>query len=162
MRKDNNSILIRRWLWRYHDAKHDVIRLEYEYKEMVEIQESAGAISYDGMPGGSGEPSDLSALILARDEAISRLLRAKNKQARIFSEISKAVSKLDYAIERDIISMRYLTFLDGFQKVDWTHIASSTGFSDAHVKRVHGIAIQKLINIVGTKELRKLILNDTK
>ena len=154
--QDNDDVLIRRWLWRYYDAKHDVIRLEYEYKEIAEIQESAGSISYDGMPASSGETSDLSRMIIARDEAISKLLRAKNKQAVTFSEISKAISSLDFAIERDIVSMRYLMFLDGFQKMDWPHISDAVGFSETHVKRVHGIALQKLIGIVGPKKLRQM------
>lgn len=152
------DILIRQWLWRYYDAKRDVVRLDHEYREIVSIQESAGAISYDGMPTCGNSISDLSGMIIARDEAISRLLRAKQKQAKCYSEITRAISKLDYSVERDIISMRYTYFSDSGRKTEWDDIAQKFNFSASHVKRVHGIAIKKLISIVGKKNL---IQNDT-
>ena len=153
------DILIRQWLWRYYDAKRDTIRLEHEYAEIVSIQESAGAISYDGMPACGNTIHDLSDMVLVRDGAISRLLRAKQKQAKCYSEITQAISKLDYSIERDIISMRYTYFSDGGRKTEWEDIAQKFNFSASHVKRVHGIAIQKLIRIVGKRNLTR---NDTK
>lgn len=162
MKKQDNDTLIRCWLWRYYDAKHDVIRLQYEYNEMAELHASVGGISYDGMPGPSGDIADLSNMLIVKEEALKKLLLAKNRQARVLSEISEAIAKLDYAIERDIVSMRYLTFQEGCQKNDWAHISDSLGFSEVHVKRVHAIAIDKLITIVGTAKLKKMILNDTK
>lgn len=157
----DDDILIRQWLWRYYDAKQDVFRLEQEYKELVAIQESAGAVGYDGMPAKSNEISDLSGLIIARDEAVTRLLQAKSRQATTYCEITKAISQLDFSIERNIISMRYLRFIC-IRKTDWDDIADTLGFSPSHIKHVHGLAIQKLIRIVGTKTLHEFARNSTK
>lgn len=150
------DIPIRQWMWRYYDAKRDVVRLEHEYDEIVSIQESAGAISYNGIPTMGNASSDLSGMIIARDDATCRLLRAKQKQAKCYAEIIDAISKLDYSVERDIISMRYTWFSDGGRKTEWEEIAKQLGFSPSHIKHVHGIAIQKLIHIVGPETLEEL------
>ena len=158
------SQLCKQWLWRYHDAKLEVHRLELDYIELVETQESVGAINYDGMPSGSGGTSDLSGLIIARDNALSRLLRAKNRMAVCYSEIQEAIEKLDEANERNVLSERYLRFTPSLRKREWDDIASTLGYSPQHVKLCHGTALQKLTMIITPAKLKptKLRLNKTK
>lgn len=37
---------VKEWLWRYRESKKDLRRLEEEFAELVEMQESTGAIQY--------------------------------------------------------------------------------------------------------------------
>ena len=150
-RKELNQ-LCKQWLWRYHDAKLEVRRLELDYIELVETQESVGAINYDGMPGGGGI-SDLSGVVMVRDEALSRLLRAKNSCAHCYDEIQTAIQQLDQAVERNVMSERYVRFTANLRKREWDDIAATLGYSAQHVKLCHGVALQKMVAIIGVERL---------
>ena len=132
------------WLWRYRDAKKAVRRIEAEYRELVSIQESAGAVSYDGMPKATGNPSDLSGIVIARDNVLSKLIRATRKASNVYSELIGAVEKLDTDIEKDIIFERYVHLKDNCDERDWDDIAASLNYSEQHIYRVHGIALSKV------------------
>ena len=144
---------VKQWLWRFHDLQLEVRRLKWEYQELVQTQESISAINYDGMPKASGNISDLSNMFMARDEALSRLLRAHKRMTTAQFEISEAVALLDTAIERNVISMRYLHHTDDARKMEWVDISQTLGYSLQHVKTTHGIALQKLAQIIGRDRL---------
>lgn len=144
---------VKQWLWRFHDLQLEVRRLEWEYQELVQTQESISAINYDGMPKASGSISDLSNMFMARDEALSRLLRAHKRMTTAQLEISEAVALLDTAIERNVISMRYLHYTDDARKMEWVDISQTLGYSLQHVKTTHGIALRKLAQIIGRDRL---------
>ena len=134
----------KQWLWQYRDAKKRVRRIEAEYRELVSIQESVGAVSYDGMPKVSGNISDLSGIVMARDNILSKLIKATRKAASTHTQIISAVEQLDTDIEKDIIFERYIHLKDNCDERDWDEIARKLNFSEQHIYRVHGIALGKL------------------
>ena len=147
------NLAVKDWLWRYRRAKLELRRLDGEYRELISVQEAASAVQYDGMPKASGNISDLSNLMIARDKMLTRLIRAKEEMTRAYIEITQAIDALDHSVERDIMSYRYIQLVSGYGVMDWKDIASRVGYSTIHVKRVHGIALCKL---------SKMILDDTK
>ena len=141
---------VKEWLWRYRRAKLEVRRLEGEYAELVSVQESAGAMSYDGMPGG-GKITDMSDLMIVRDRILSKLIKAKAKMAEAFVEISNAISQLEHA-DQQIMSLRYIQLVDGYGVRDMDEIAAIIVYSPSFVKKKHGEALQKLAPIVFQKK----------
>ena len=138
---------VKDWLWRYRKAKLTVCRFEGEYRELTESQESAGAIAYDGMPGGSGNISDLSQMIIAKDACLSRLIKAVAKRDSIYCEISEALDQLPEE-EQAVISHRYLQFDDGLKVRSWTAISSTIGYSETQIHEYHSNALQRLAVII--------------
>lgn len=155
-RQQNQAV--KDWLWRYRRAKLEVCRLEGEYAEMVSVQESAGAIAYDGMPGG-GKITDMSDLMIVRDRILTKLIKAKTRMAETYVEISNAISELEHT-EQQIMSLRYIQLVDGYGVRDMDEIAKVILYSPSHVKKIHGAALQKLVPIIA--KIQKTILNDTK
>lgn len=139
---------VKDWLWRYRDAKLELRRLDGEYRELVSAQEAVGAVNYDGMPTMSNSIHDLSDLMVTRDRILSRLIKAKDLTTRTYIEIADAIDQLDYPIEKDVMSYRYIQFPDGYGRMDWDEIAARVHYSCAHVQRVHGIALSKLAVII--------------
>lgn len=147
LQRESNAF-VKSWLWRYRDAKLDLRRLDGEYRELVSAQEAAGAISYDGMPTSSNTISDLSDLMVARDRLLSKIIKAKNRMTKAYVEITRAIDQLDYPIEKDIMSYRYIQLPDGYGLMEWQEIADNIRYSSAHVQKVHGIALSKLADII--------------
>ena len=152
VQKQQNAY-VKDWLWRYRKAKLEVRRLEGEYEELVSIQESAGAVNYDGMPHGSESP-DLSSLIIMRDSSLSKIIKARRKMADTLAEIIRAIDMLE-DVERDIISLRYVQLVDGFGIRSMEEIADSIKYTSRYVQKIHGVALQKLYSIIPqiTKEV---------
>ena len=138
---------VKEWLWRYRRAKLNLQRLEGEYSELVSIQESAGAITYDGMPAASNSASDLSNLMVARDNVLSKVIRAKQNVLDTYFEITAALEELD-SVERDVISLRYIQLKDSYGIRDFDEIADRIKYTKRYVQKVHGFALQKLSAII--------------
>lgn len=138
---------VKEWLWRYRRAKLNLQRLEGEYAELVSIQESAGAITYDGMPAASGNIADLSNLMVSRDNVLSKVVRAKKQLFDIYFEITSALEELD-SVERDVISLRYIQLKDGYGIRDFDEIADTIKYTKRYVQKVHGFALQKLYQYI--------------
>ena len=143
-RQQNQAV--KDWLWRYRRAKLEVHRLDGEYAELVSVQESAGAMAYDGMPGG-GKITDMSDLMIVRDRILSKLIEAKARMAEAYVEISNAISELEHT-EQQILSLRYIQLKDNYGVRDMDEIARMILYSPSHVKKIHGEALQKLIPII--------------
>lgn len=144
------NIVIKDWLWRYRRAKLEVRRLEGEYQELVSVQESAGAVSYDGMPGG-GKISDMSDLIIVRDRILTKLVNAKARMAAAYVEISNAIAELDN-VEQQILSLRYIQLKEDYKVRDMDEIGTLIVYSPSFVKKKHGEALQKLVPIIARQQ----------
>lgn len=141
----------KQWLWRYRKAKIDSLCLENEYRELVSIQESAGSVSYDGVCVSGTNTADLSNLMIARENVLTRLIRSKKAMSDSCAEIIAAANSLEPA-ERDIVVLRYIQLKDGFRINSMYDIAKLVGYSTPQVKRIHGKALQ---------HIGKMIPNDT-
>ena len=135
----------KRWLWRYREVKKDVRRYENELHELIETQESTGAIEYSDMPKGSGSQSDLSDYMVKRDEAWKRIMKARYKRIVVFQEIKNAVEQLRNADEREVISCRYIQ-LNGYKEKSWEEICMITGHEWRQTHYIHSRALGNIAN----------------
>ena len=133
---------VKQWLWRYREAKKDVRRYENELHELIETQESTGAIEYSDMPKGSGSQSDLSDYMVKRDEAWKRIMKARYKRIVVFQEIKNVIEQLKNADAREIMSSRYIS---GKQ---WETICTECGYSWRQMHRIQCKSLEKIYEII--------------
>lgn len=134
---------VKQWLWRYREAKKDVRRYENELHELIETQESTGAIEYSDMPKCSGSQSDLSDYMVKRDEAWKRIMKARYKRIVVFQEIKNVIEQLPSADEREIMSCRYIQ-LNGYKAKSWEEVCVITNHEWAQAHRIHAKALKNI------------------
>lgn len=134
---------VKQWLWRYREAKKDVRRYENELRELIETQESTGAIEYSDMPKGSGNQSDLSNYMVKREEAWKRIMKARYKRIVVFQEIKNVIEQLPSADEREIMSCRYIQ-LNGYKAKSWEEVCVITNHEWAQAHRIHAKALKNI------------------
>lgn len=134
---------VKQWLWRYREAKKDVRRYENELHELIETQESTGAIEYSDMPKGSGNQSDLSDYMVKREEAWKRIMKARYKRIVVFQEIKNVIEQLPSADEREIMSCRYIQ-LNGYKAKSWEEVCVITNHEWAQAHRIHAKALKNI------------------
>ena len=144
-----DQLNVKDWLWRYRRAKMNVRRLQGEYEELASVQESVGAVTYDGMPH-SGENHDLSDLMAMRDRAISNLIKANHRMTVAYDEITEAISRLDTDLKRSVISLRYLQLHDDYNANTFSDVSRMVGYDKSYIAHVHGDALQDLRAIIPT------------
>ena len=152
-----DKINVKDWLWRYSKAKRHVRRLQGEYDELISIQESAGAISYDGMPLGSGDNSDLADLMIVRDRMRRNLEKANGQMTAAYLDIMKAISMLDTDLKRSVISLRYLQLKDDYKANTFSEVSNIVGYDKDYIAHVHGDALRDLRTIIPSlkKDIKK-------
>ena len=118
-------------------------RYENELHELIETQESTGAIEYSDMPKGSGSQSDLSDYMVKRDEAWKRIMKARYKRIVVFQEIKNVIEQLPSADEREVMSCRYIQ-LNGCKEKSWEEVCVITGHEWAQTHRIHSKALKNI------------------
>lgn len=126
---------VKQWLWRYQEAKKDVRRFEAELQELIETQESTGAIEYSDMPKGGGGQSELSDYMVEREGLQQKIWDARYRQIVIFGEIHDAVEQLPSADEREVIVYRYIRLMR------WDRIGEKMECDERQARRYHGNAL---------------------
>ena len=129
---------VKKWLWRYREAKKDLHRLEEELQELTESQESTGAIEYTDMPKGGGNQSDLSNYMVEREKIWKKIHKARYRRIMIFQEIKNVIERLPSADEREVMSYRYLRLMT------WEQICVKTEYSWKQVHRYHSKALNNV------------------
>lgn len=129
---------VKQWLWQYRDAKKEVRRLEEELQELIELQESCGAIQYSDMPKGGGSQSDLSDEMAKREKIWRKICKARYKRIMVFEKVKSVIDCLPTVEQRMIMSYRYLRLMD------WEKICVKTGYSWKHVHRFHAKALEEI------------------
>jgi DNA-directed RNA polymerase sigma subunit (sigma70/sigma32) len=138
---------VKSWLWRYRNAKLDLRRLQWEYMEMVSVNRSIKAVSYDGMPHGESD-WDLSDFV-HESSRLEERIQAESKTLRsCYTEIVTAIGKLENQAEKDIMMMRYIILKDGYGAWSMDEIGKKLGYTSRYVKAVHGNALQNLAPII--------------
>jgi len=135
------------WLWRYRKAKLDCLGLESEYQAVCATQECAGAVQYTGMPGGSGNISDLSDLMVRREAIMNRLIAKQKEMSNACVEIIGVADRLS-GVGRDIILLRYVRLKDGYRVRSFVEIGRELGYSESQIKRYHSEALQKVEKMI--------------
>lgn len=119
--------------------EHEIVVLNYEY--------GLRGVAYDGIGGGSGDPSDTTGgsaarLVDARVAIDRKIARYKNKINHI-----ESVLALLTEIEYKIVMMRYIKYKP------WWYVADQTGYGIRQAQRIKEDAIGKVaIGLYGSDE----------
>lgn len=149
------SMEVKDWLWKYRDDMRELRRLAEELKQVVESQEGARAIAYDGMPGGGAKGAeDLSSLMVLRERYEEKVDRASQAMAAHLKERLEAIDSLTSPAQREVISMRYIQLTEG-RAHGWTDIAAATGYSQQYIYDIHGKALESIGLMIGEKGKEK-------
>jgi predicted nucleic acid-binding Zn-ribbon protein len=144
---------MKRYLWRYQDAKKDKRRLEEELEELKEQQEHTGAIHYSDMPKGSTDLSDLSDYMVKREQITNKILSERMHCIQIFQEIKECVESLPNAAMREIFTLRYI------RGMKWAPISEWIGKEWAQMHRIHDDGLDYLIDKLNCKNIQENIEN---
>jgi DNA-directed RNA polymerase specialized sigma24 family protein len=130
------------WLWRYQDAKKDVLRYEEELKELLEAQNGAQEHGYSDMPKAKRESSDLSNYIVAQEKAVNRIEDARKERILVFQEIWNVIECLPYPVEREVVSYRYI------RNMSWEQICEKIHREWSQTHRIHAKALYHIEEIL--------------
>ena len=114
-----------------------VHRLTEEIAELRELKMSASAVANDGMPRGS-DKSDLSGYVSKIDEMIRSLKNERGKRIMKFNDITRRIKTLENKNEDDVLFYRYI------RGMAFWEIAEKMMFSERHIHRIHGKALEHL------------------
>ena len=132
----------KQWLWRYREAKKEVVAAEEQFAELVEMQNGAKAIQYSDMPKGSGSQADLSDMMAQRDKSWREVEEARHKQTQAFKEIWDTIHQLPVADEVAILTYRYIRMMK------WENICLAVRKEWAQVHRHHARALRQIGEII--------------
>ena len=110
--------------------KWDVIKLDEIEKEIIAVRLKAlpGSPSFDGMPHGSGNNSDLSDYAAKLDDLLMDFKRIREKAIADIREISRAIEDIDSAKHSILLRYRYILLKD------WETIGKEMGYTTDYVK----------------------------
>jgi hypothetical protein len=149
------SAEVKEWLWKYRDDLRELRRLGEELKQVIESQEGARAIVYDGMPGGGSKGhEDLSSLMALRERYEEKIDRINQLMASHLKERLEVIDSLTSPAQREVISMRYIQLTEG-RAHGWNDIAMSTGYSQQYIYDIHGKALESIGLMIGEKRKEK-------
>jgi DNA-directed RNA polymerase specialized sigma subunit len=118
-------------------------RIERKRREAVEIRIKEGlpsSPSYSDMPKQTTHnPHQKSDNILRAIELDAEANIAFEELETLKSQFRSCIQKLSNPDDRDLLYKRYIEFKE------WKKIAAEIGYSISHTKRLHGIAVKKLI-----------------
>lgn len=124
-------------------AKTLLRRINRKYREADSIREQ---LSAPKSPSFSDMPKTASPQHNSMEIGIAKIMELENEAAIAEKELETLksvfrteISKMDNPEYRDILTKRYLEFKY------WNIIAAEMGYSESHTKRLHGIAVKKLI-----------------
>lgn len=96
-----------------------------------------GAVSYDGMPHGSGDKTDLSDYAVEIDDLLCKFRNKRKEAIRDLKEISDAIEAVEDARSNVILRYKYI------QLKKWREIADAMNYTEDYVKReLHSVALQ--------------------
>lgn len=93
------------------------------------------SISYDGLPHGN-EHHDLSDYIVALENLISKLMKARYERVQVYTNILNQIELMQDETEKELLKFRYLRGLQ------WDDICIELGFEWAQVHRIHKKALE--------------------
>lgn len=135
------------WLRRYADCEKRIKALGLQYKELIESQESSGAIKYSDMPKSYGGQSDLSDYIVLREKEREKYESLIKEHETIKMEIRDAINELPTGDEVLVMTMKYIDLMG------WEDISKSMNLSVKHIQRsIHGRALMNIKTPEDTKD----------
>lgn len=123
--------------YRKHGRK--IKRIEAELEE-IRLMKMNPSMNNDGMPHGSSQ-SDLSKYASELDELENELYKEGVEQLKMYKDIKSRINELIDEDEREVMFYRYIKGLEFWE------IAKNVGYSERHVKRLHGKALEKIKDV---------------
>lgn len=122
----------------YTETKREIeiIKEKIEYLESKKTSIKSQIIS--DMPRGEAEQDKLGQLLIQIEELIDLYNEKFNKLFKQQVEIEKCIDKLDNALERNIMRLRYL------QSMKWEKICVEVNYSWENVHRIHRKILSKI------------------
>lgn len=122
----------------YRTNRRRVNRIDDELAELKELAASARAISYSGMPHGSGNQTDLSDEFARITSLEEELKRERSKCIESYVAIENQIKMVEDEDENDVLFYRYVRGLR------WWEIAEKMECSEQWVYKLHGKALKHL------------------
>lgn len=123
----------KKYLREYNKHGRRIKRIKAEIEEIRTIKTNP-SMNNDRMPHGSSQ-SDLSNYAAELDELEEELYKEGVEQVKTYKEIKFRIDELEDENEKDVLFYRYI------KDMEFWEIAKTMGYSERHVKRIHGNAL---------------------
>lgn len=132
----------KRYLLQYRWGKVELKQVEHDIVRM-QLEALPSAITYDGMPHGSGgaNTADLSYYTAKLDAMRERYRVKRDEILQKLEEIDQAISAIPEAKYRILLRERYIN-LNGIRLKSWREIADVINFTEESAKNLHGEALR--------------------
>ena len=107
----------------------------------MQLEALPSAITYDGMPHGSGSNADLSDYAAKLESMRDRYRAKRDEILQKLEEIDRAISAIPEAKYRILLRERYIN-LNGIKLKSWSEIASVINYTEETAKNLHGEALK--------------------
>lgn len=124
----------KQYLQRYIIAKRNIALLTAQIDELQQIQTNP-TVLLDGMPKGN-QISDLSNYMAKMDMLLRELEAEREIQMIKYQEIRNAIKNMENDTEQEILTRRYIL------GQSWEKIAIEMRYSQGHILKIHGKALQ--------------------
>lgn len=130
-------------LMRYMFARREANEMELKLTQLRLKYAAPSAIKYSDMPTAHDSNHDLSDYAVKLDELTDLILAKYQKCLGVEIDIEQRLDRMDpeHQIYREILRHRYLTITDKGQLNPWEAVAAEVGYTERHVKSLHGIAL---------------------
>lgn len=126
------------YLNKFRESKEALKRIEDQIRE-VELHETSPQISsIDSGIHGSSTRKDLSDYIARKDELLGKMIQARNRRVRTYTDIFQSIEDVPDERERLVLTLRYIKCLK------WEEIALEMHVEWAQVHRIHAKALKHL------------------
>lgn len=115
--------------------KQQIVRLR-------EIAESATSIANAARVSGTAARSKVESTVCRIADLQAMIQRDLCRLTEKYEEIWRTIDKVEDNTCRTLLSLRYLGFLT------WEEIAEKMDYNERHVRRLHGIALQKVKDVL--------------
>ena len=130
----------KRYLLQYQWGKVELKQVESDIIRM-QLEALPSAITYDGMPHGSGSNADLSDYAAKLDAMRDHYRTKRDEILCKLEEIDRAISAIPEAKYRILLRERYIN-LNGIRLKSWREIADVINFTEESAKNLHGEALR--------------------
>ncbi|MDE7185136.1 MAG: hypothetical protein K2O40_11870 [Lachnospiraceae bacterium] len=125
----------RKYLDKFRENRDAVKRIEEQIKEFELFETSPKINSIDVKTHDSSVAKDLSDYIVKKNELVEKMIHARYRRVRIYTEIFQAIEEVPDERERQVLTLRYIKCLK------WEEIAVEMHVEWAQVHRIHTRAL---------------------
>lgn len=124
------------YLDKFRENRDAVKRIEEQIKEFELFEISPKINSIDVKTHDSSVAKDLSAYIVKKNELVEKMIQARYRRVRTYTEIFQAIEEVPDERERQVLTLRYIKCLK------WEEIAVEMHVEWAQVHRIHAKALK--------------------